>query len=97
MQGSTCGGGQMTPFDWASLSLKFLSCAGRFLLSISAPCPTVACVQFSGLFCSALGVTGGLLRGGACAHAEAESAITAAIRLMKRSMAPLPVSADNDR
>jgi hypothetical protein len=47
--GST-GGGQMTPFEAASLSLNVLSCAGGFLLStISLPCPIVAFAQGPGL------------------------------------------------
>src|SRR3954470_19927331 len=91
MSGSTCCGGQMTPLERASLSLKLLSCdtLGCALSSISLPCPIVAGVQFSGLFCSAFGVTGGLVCGGACANAGAVSA-QAKPKRISRFIALLP-------
>ena len=68
--GST-GGGQMTPFELASLSLSVLSRAGSVLVSISLPCPIVAFAQGSGLFCA--GLAGALVCGGACAEAAVAS------------------------
>src|SRR6185503_3204951 len=81
--------GQMTPFERASLSLKLVSCVGCFLVAISPPCPTVAVTQLSGLFCSALGATGGLVCGGACANAGVVSA-QAKPKRISRFIALLP-------
>src|SRR5262245_44265392 len=67
ISGSTCSGGQITPPERASLSLRF-RVASRCWGSTSLPFPVVLgvseCAHF-GSSCSVLGATGALVGGGA--------------------------------
>src|SRR5215469_4443616 len=73
ISGSTCSGGQITPPDFASLSLRFPvpSCCAS---PRSAPFPTVVWVSewahALGATCSVLGATGTWFCGGACRSEE---------------------------
>src|SRR5262249_42565584 len=83
ISGSTWSGGQITPPDLASLSLRF-PCAPCWASTPSPPFPTVVCVSewahAFGSSCSALGATGAWVCGGYWATPKAGRRTTEAIR-----------------
>src|SRR5262249_14320869 len=87
ISGSTCSGGQITPPDLASLSLRF-PFPSRCASVPSPPFPTVACVSEGahafGSSCSDLGATGTVVCGGACASASAGKRATETVSPKKR-------------
>src|SRR5262249_7685325 len=92
ISGSTFFGGQITPPERASLSLRF-PCASCW--SDSAPLPIVLgvsdCAHAFGSSCSAFGATGGLVVGGACATAAVgnrTAAVTISQMRIPRIMLP---------
>ena len=87
ISGSTCCGGQITPCERASLSLKF-PVASRSCWSTSLPLPIVVGVseaQPFGSSCSVMGATGALVAGGACPIAGAGASSAAIVKPRMRN------------